>query len=260
MDAGSSGPDAAGGGLPDAASPPACAFGLPQYTSGHGSLTWYELLGPGVNCAFEVVAYGGNAPNAVAHVATGNGEYFGAMNTADYDQAAACGACVEVTRDGSRKVTVTIVDQCPVATNPKCTAGHIDLSKKAFEQVGDLSEGYLGTGNGGAAGVVSWRYVPCPTSGNVSLRLKEPTNVWWNQLLVQGHRTPIAKVEVQVGGAWSATERLDYNYWQINASLSASVWPLPVRVTDVQGAQVAGQVALNVAGDQLTSEQFPVCE
>ena len=34
---------------------------------------------------------------------------------------------VEVTRDGSRKVTITVTDECPIATNPKCKAGHIDL-------------------------------------------------------------------------------------------------------------------------------------
>lgn len=234
----------------------ACAPGLPEYTANDGSVTFYTLdMGStAVNCSVDIL---GQNPDVIAHVATGAGRWFGAMNTADYDTAAACGACVEVTRDGTRKVTITIVDQCPTGSNPKCTPGHIDLSKEAFLQIGAEVEGYLGTGNGAATGAISWRYVACPTSEDVSLRLKEPTNQYWNQILVEGHRYPITKVEVRVSGQWVAAVRQSYNYWQAG---DGNMGPAPyqVRVTDVNGEVIDAQLELK-GGDQTSSAQFPLC-
>ena len=108
-----------------------------------GSLTWYTFsqgtanIGD-VNCSFGIQ----QNPDRVNHVVTGDGQYFGAMNTTDYNMAAACGACVEVSRqDTGQKVVITIVDQCPVATNNKCVSGHIDLSQAAFSQIGNVGDG-----------------------------------------------------------------------------------------------------------------------
>src|SRR5690606_33296401 len=108
--------------------------------SANGSITWYRFdqgttaLGD-VNCSYGIH----ESPDRVNHVATGDGQYFGAINTADYANSAACGACVEIQRvDTGQSVTVTIVDQCPIGSNPKCVAGHIDLSQAAFQQLGNL--------------------------------------------------------------------------------------------------------------------------
>lgn len=207
-----------------------------------------------VNCGFDVL---GQDPDVIAHAA-GNGRYFGAMNTADYDTAATCGACVEVTRDGTQKVVVTIVDQCPTPTNPKCTAGHIDLSQEAFAQIGSVDEGYLGTGNGAEVGSIAWRYVPCPVTENVSFRLKEPTNQDWNQILVEGHRYAVAKLEVMVNGEWVEAVRQSYNYWQAgDGNMGAA--PYQVRVTDVNGNVITTSLDLT-DGDQVSTAQFPDCQ
>ncbi len=237
---------------------PACTSPLPEYTNDNGSVTFYtfSMGAPAVNCGFDVL---GQNPDVVAHVDTGNGKYFGAMNTSDYANAAACGACVEVTRDGTKKVTVTIVDQCPTPTNPKCTAGHIDLSKEAFLQIGAENEGYLGMGNGGAFGEISWRYVACPVVGDVSYRLKEPTNQYWNQILVEEHRYAIAKFEAMVSGSWQPGVRQSYNYWQVGNGDLGQTPPYPIRVTDVNGAVITASLDL-VAGDQTSSAQFPSCQ
>ncbi|HSC85888.1 MAG TPA: carbohydrate binding domain-containing protein, partial [Polyangiaceae bacterium] len=111
----------------------------------NGSITWYTFdqgtaaIGD-VNCSYGIA----QNPDRVNHIATQGGTYFGAINTTDYATAAACGACVEVSRPAqNKKVVVTVVDQCPVATNPKCVKGHIDLSKAAFLQLGTESEGYI---------------------------------------------------------------------------------------------------------------------
>jgi expansin (peptidoglycan-binding protein) len=242
-----------GGGTvdPDSSS---CLGELGDYQS--GSVTYY-YLDQGttvVHCSYAEL---GRNPDVIAHVATGGGQYFGAINTADYAASATCGACVEVTRDGSKSVTVTIVDECPIATNPKCTPGHIDLSREAFKQIGAESEGYLGTGNGGLVGQISWKYVPCPAGSNVFFKLKEPSNGNWNAVLVVGHRYPITKVQVNVDGNWIDAARQDYNYWlPPNGHMGTS--PYQIRVTDVNGAVLEGAVALSGA-DQDSGQQFS-CE
>jgi expansin (peptidoglycan-binding protein) len=203
-----------------------------------------------VNCGFDVL---GVNPDTVAHVATGSGQWFGAMDATDYAGSAVCGACVEVSRDDGKSVVVTIVDQCP-----GCQAGHIDLSEQAFLQLGTASEGYLGTGNGGAVGLISWRYVACPVTGDVAYVLKDPTNMYWNQILVEGHRYAVDKVEVEVMGQWVSAVRQSYNYWQAGSG-DIGMPPYAVRVTDVNGDIVQTQLAL-VAGDQTSAEQFPLCK
>ncbi len=201
--------------------------------NGNGSVTYYYFAqgSAEVNCSYAIT---GRDPDVVAHIATGEGRYFGAMNTTDYNNAAMCGACVEVTRDGNRTVVITIVDQCPVATNPKCQKGHIDLSVAAFDMLGNRGgEGYLGTGNGGMAGSISWKYVECPIESEITFKLKEPDNANWNQLLVQGHKFPIQSVDI---GGQPAT-RQSYNYWEPpNGDMGSE--PYEVKVTDINGGVI----------------------
>jgi expansin (peptidoglycan-binding protein) len=222
--------------------------------SNDGSITWYTF-GQGtanigdVNCSYGI----SQNPDRVNHVFTGNGEHFAAMNTADYDTAAACGACVEVTRqDTGQKVTVTIVDQCPIGTNDKCVSGHLDLSQAAFSQLGNVGDGYLGSRAGN--GQISWVYVPCPTQSDVSFKLKEPDNLYWNEILVQSHKAPIESVEVLVDGSWQSASRQEYNYW---APPENEFGPAPfrVRATDIHGNFIEANVDL-VGGDLDTGYQL----
>jgi expansin (peptidoglycan-binding protein) len=236
----------------------ACGSPFPEYTSGNGSVTYYTLgMGSAaVNCSFPVL---GENPDTIAFVATGQGQYFGAMNTSDYNGAAVCGACVEVSRsDTAQKVDITIVDQCPSASNPDCKAGHIDLSEQAFLQIGTTSEGYLGTGNGGAVGTISWKYIPCPVATDVSYSLKDPTNQYWNEILVEGHRYPVTAVEVDLDGTWTPATRESYNYWQVGSG-DLGTAPYAVRVTDTNGSQIEASLAL-ASGDQPSPAQFPLCQ
>jgi len=219
----------------------------------NGSVTFYTFsMGTSlVNCSYGT--HQGN-PDRVDFVSTNDGQYFAAINTADYATAATCGACIEVTRDGNRKVTVTVVDQCPVATNNKCKSGHLDLSRAAFLQIGSESEGYLGTSNGGMHGQISWKYVPCNNDGNVHFRLKEPTNQNWNQLLVENHKFAITKVEVLVNGTWVNATRHEYNFWEPPNGTFGSP-PYRVRVTDVNGTVLEDTVDL-ASGDQEAANQM----
>lgn len=231
--------------------PGQCKADLGGYQN--GSVTFYTFaMGTAlVNCSYGT--HRGN-PDSVDFVSTNNGQYFAAINTADYDNAATCGACIEVTRDGNRKVVVTVADQCPIATNNKCKQGHLDLSRAAFLQIGQENEGYLGTGNGGMYGQISWKYVPCPTQGNVHFRLKEPSNQNWNQLLVENTKYAITKVEVRVNGTWVNATRQDYNFWEPPDGRFGTP-PYRVRVTDVNGTVLEDTVDL-ASGDQEAENQM----
>lgn len=233
-----------------------CEFPLPKY-DGNGSLTYYTLnMGSkAVNCSYPIL---GRNPDKIGYIHTGDGQYFGAMNTADYNDAAVCGGCVEVSRDDGRKVTITIVDQCPVGTNPKCKKGHIDLSRAAFDKLGNSSEGYLGTGNGGRAGRISWKYVACPGDGKLTYRLKEPDNAAWNEILVGNTLTPITKLDAFLNGSWQTGKRQDYNYWSISGG-NIGGGPWLVRVTDIRG-NVAEYTMQGGVEEQVASNQFPACQ
>lgn len=222
----------------------------------NGSITFYTLdMGSAeVNCSYQIM---GRNPDVVAHVPFAGGQYFAAMNTADYDDAAMCGACVEVSRDDGRKVQAMVVDQCPIATNPKCVRGHIDLSKNAFLQIGEEREGYLGTTNGGAAGKISWKYIPCPTTGPVTFRLKDATNRYWNEIVVEGHAHPIEKVEVEINGTWQTATRQSYNYFVVGDGDMGQP-PYHVRATDINGSTVEAMLDLK-AGAQPAGGQLPAC-
>ncbi len=244
------------GGSPNDRPPTATAGKCKQDLGGYqsGWVTWYtfsqgtEL----VHCSFPTHK---GSPDKVDFVQTGNGTYFGAMNTSDYETAAVCGACVEVTRgDQNKKVTITIVDECPISTNNKCTAGHIDLSQEAFKQLGDVGEGYLGSGKPQSKGQISWKYVPCPDGETVHFTLKKPSDVFWNQVRVSGNRYEIAKLEVSVNGTWVNATREVHNYWTPPDGKMGNA-PYRVRATDISGAVI--EAPLKLSGDeQDTGLQF----
>lgn len=231
--------------------PGQCKSDLGGYQNGSVTFYTFSMGTTLVNCSYGT--HRGN-PDTVDFVSTNNGQYFAAIATSDYNRAATCGACIEVTRDGNRKVVVTVADQCPIATNNKCKAGHLDLSRAAFLQIGSENEGYLGTGNGGMYGQISWKYIPCPTQGNVHFRLKEPSNANWNQLLVENTKFAITKVEVRVNGSWVNATRQEYNFWEPPDGRFGTP-PYRVRVTDVNGTVLEDTVDF-AAGDQEAANQM----
>jgi expansin len=252
VNAGGSAGSGGSGGSPNDRPPTATAGNCKQDLGGYqsGWVTWYtfsqgtEL----VHCSFPTHK---GSPDKVDFIQTGNGTYFGAMNTSDYDNAAVCGACVEVTRgDQNKKVTITIVDECPISTNNKCTAGHIDLSQEAFKQLGDVGEGYLGSGKPQSKGQISWKYVPCPDGETVHFTLKKPSDVYWNQVRVSGNRYEIAKLEVSVNGTWVNAAREVHNYWTPPDGKMGNA-PYRVRATDINGAVI--EAPLKLSGDEQDS-------
>lgn len=210
---------------------------LTQFNGGEATVYWF---GQGtINFGDIACGYGiqpGNLGNGDGDAVTGitNPTLFAAMNTQNYDNANACGSCVEMNYQG-RSVTVTVVDECPIGSNPTCTAGHIDLSRGAWNM---LTNNAAGTQIGG----VNWREVACPTTENVTFQLKEPANQYWNEFLVRNHRYPIVKAEVERSpGTWVEAPRQSYNYFHPPED---DMGTYRVRVTDINGGVVEEQLAL----------------
>lgn len=236
----------------------ACVKPGPEYTNNTGSVTFYTLSQGSngvVHCSYEVT---GQNPDVIAHIPTGAGQYFAAMNTADYNGAHTCGACVEVTRDGSRKVVATVVDECPIGSNNKCVRGHINLSMNAFLQIGTAVEGFLGTGNTlqptrANVGSISWRYVPCPVTGNVFARIKQGNQ---NEIFFENLITPIKSVSMN---GQTSNVLQTYNAWNFgntNITTGASFV-----VTDIDNSVINFSIGnMTQNADQDTGKRFATCQ
>jgi expansin (peptidoglycan-binding protein) len=197
----------------------------PAEASGEG--TYYAADGTG-NCSFDA------SPNDLL---------VAAMNGPDYNTAAWCGACVEVSGPNG-KVTVRIVDQCP-----GCAHGDLDLSPEAFQMIAPLSAGRV---------PITWHEVACNVSGPIAYHFKDGANAYWTAIQIRNHRYPIASVEAQAGADWRAISRLSYNYFVEASGLGPG--PYVLRVTDTRGHVLDdADIAL---GDNVTrtgAAQFPSC-
>lgn len=192
----------------------------------NGSVTRYDFK-QGTSlpaCAYAITHTGGGSDgdwDTVEGISTGDGGYFGAMNTTDFNQGAACGACVEANYNG-KKVVLTIVDECPIGSNPVCTKGHIDLSRKAIRQL---------ESNGSLENLknVSWKYVKCPASGNVKARLHPNQNPDWQPVVIENGLYPIKSVTLNGANATRTGNNSGGNAW-IAAPQKP---PYTVKATDV---------------------------
>jgi expansin len=197
-------------------------------SANNGSVTRYDFSqGTSLPACTYVITHKGAGRDGdwdtVEGISTGDGGYFGAMNTADFQQGAACGACVEATYNG-RKVVLTIVDECPIGTNPLCTKGHIDLSRKAIRQL--ESNASLENLKG-----VNWKYVKCPATGNVKARLHPNQNANWQPVVIENGLFPMKSVTINGKEAKRAGNAVGGGAWLVDGTKV----PLTVRATDVNG-------------------------
>lgn len=199
-----------------------------------GQATWYELATPLVNCSYET----DELP-----------EYYGALNTEQYAGSAACGACVRVSGpEGS--IDVQIVDQCPVASNPICVNGHIDLSVAAFDAIGAIADGII---------PISWTWIACESPGPIEYVFKDGSSAFWAAVQIRNHRYAIDTVEWRGPDMqWHALARADYNYFVAEDGMGPP--PFALRVTDVHGqALTDDDIPLEIMAPIPGDAQFPEC-
>ncbi|WP_343639913.1 expansin EXLX1 family cellulose-binding protein [Roseateles sp.] len=167
-----------------------------------------------------------------------------AMNTADYNTAQACGACIEVTNlNTQQSVTARVDDRCP-----ECAPGDVDLSQEAFAKISPIEAGRI---------PISWRYVSCPAR-SAKLFFKEGSSQWWTGVQVRDQSSPVATLEYRPssGGGFTALGREMYNYFIAPSGMGPG--PYDIRITDVFGQQLlAPGVALAVTTEIDLGQQFP---
>ena len=191
-----------------------------------GIATYYDATGDGA-CTF------GKSPNDLM---------VAAMNAAEFDNAAYCGAYIQV-HGPKGTVTVRIVDLCP-----GCNAGHLDLSREAFAAIADLPQGVV---------PITWQVVSPALSGPIVYHFKDGSNQWWTAIQIRNHRNPIAKLEYWNGGQWVSIPRTPYNYF-VQDTPDMGPGPYNLRVTDSYGNMLSdsGIPLLNNANAN-GSGQFP---
>jgi expansin (peptidoglycan-binding protein) len=240
--------------------------GVTVYWFAQGTITQQNNPNQDVNCSFNGTrSFPGDdrgAQDRVAYIQ--DPTLFGALNSAQYAGGAACGACVAINpingANGGQPVIITIADSCnPANNNPTCTSGHIDLSRAAYQRVTNAADNDFSG--------ITWRFVPCAGVDTVEFELKEPSNQYWNEFLVVGHKYPIVRAEVMMAdgpaagsadGTWVNAQRGDYNYWRIpagNGMAEGAMGTYRVRVTDINGGIVEEQLELR-PGLQGGSAQF----
>lgn len=201
-----------------------CAAARPRAT---GEATYYTADGTG-NCSFPA-----DSTKMVA-----------AMNAADYDTAAWCGACLSVAGPKG-EVTVRVTDQCP-----GCAKGDLDLSREAFAKIAEVSAGRV---------PITWHEVACDVTGNLAFEFKSGSSQYYAAIQVRNHRYPIAKLEAMTPTApYKAIGRVDYNYFVASGGLGPG--PYSLRVTDTRGNIVEEpNIAVGDAVVRAGTKQLPTC-
>jgi expansin (peptidoglycan-binding protein) len=166
-----------------------------------------------------------------------------AMNGAQYDTAALCGAYVQVTVPKGT-VTVRIVDLCP-----GCQAGDLDLSQEAFARIANLAQGRV---------AITWQVVSPALVGPIAYHFGSGSNPWWTAVQIRNHRNPVAKMEYRSGdGQWVAVPRTSYNYF-VQTEPGMGPGPYTFRVTDSYGNTLVDSGIPHVENGTVDgSGQFP---
>jgi len=180
----------------------------------------------------------------IASASPASASYFAAIPGTDrFNTVGHCGACVQITGENGKVIIATIVDECPYGrdgNNPPCASnpnGHLDLSKAAFDQLGYSRGDPTGT---------TWKYVPCPITGNVIIRVK-PGNP--NELFVENAILAIIAVQ--------GATRTSYGAWHFESNLSAGQ---TLHLTDAAGRPLTVVLANTTQSlNQDTGVQFPPC-
>jgi len=226
-----------------------------QNHSGNGSFTWYNFAqgtardGNGYRTACGYYGTANGTTDTVENIASMSpaaATYFAAIpGNNGFDSKSHCGECVEITGQNGTKIIATVIDECPYGSdggNTACqanAAGHLDLSKTAFDRLGYP----VGNPNN-----TNWKFVPCPVSGNVKVRFKSGNN---NEFFVENVITPIASIMVN----GTAARRQSYGAWHIDSAIGT---PATLAMTDMAGRSLT--VTLNGGtSNQDTGLQFPGC-
>ena len=144
-----------------------------------------------------------------------------AINPTDFRDSAVCSACMAV--EGPLGVVVVdVIENCADA----CMDGEIELSRSAFESVGNLDEGRAD---------VTWQLVPCDREGPIRFSYEEDSGAWWTGIQVRNPALPVVGLAVRIddGGEWQVLEKDGWDHFPLSGDLGEG--PFDFRVTAIDG-------------------------
>jgi len=221
--------------------------GRPLYAQGTPASTlWLPIImrAGGGNPVHQGIAtfYGATGAGACLFDPSPDDLLVAAMNAAEYNTAAVCGAYVLVNGPNGT-VIVRIVDLCP-----ECEAGHLDLSQEAFQQIADPVAGRV---------AITWQIISPDLAGPIQYHFKDGSNQWWTAVQIRNHRNPIAALEYHDGSQWVAVARTDYNYF-VQTEPGMGPGPYQFRVTDAYGNVLTDSAIPHVENGAVDgATQFP---
>ncbi len=189
--------------------------------------------------------YTGGSASACSIDTAETGIYYCAINQAQYDTSAYCGACLSATGSNGTQILV-VNDNCLT-----CQTGDLDLSPASFQAVvGNLS---ISTGN------ITWKLISCPFAAQPLWLTNALSNTFYASFLIHHAANEIATVDAFVNSNWQAMTRTNYNYWTLSLNNDTM---MNVRVTDIYGQQV---IINNVKTNNATSSfnatsNFAACQ
>jgi hypothetical protein len=236
---GSGGISSTGGatGVGGSTGPTACTFPS-DWTPGSPTYTTYDLPNPATACGYT----GSN--NNISNIAVGaNYAAIPGVSPTNFDTSNRCGACVQI-----GQAIVTIVDECPydpASNNAPCAAnpkGHLDLSSAAAGAAGVKGDPAL-------KNQAAWKFIPCPVSGNVKVRLKNGND---NEMFIENMILPIEAVTC----AGQTGSRTSYGAWHFGANIPGASCDL----TDASGRKITVTAGSTQGQNVDTGKQFPKCQ
>jgi expansin (peptidoglycan-binding protein) len=230
---------------------------LPTH-NGSGSFTWYYFGqgtardGSGYRTACGYYGTESGTADTITNIASTSpaaNTYFVAIPGQNgFDSKGNCGSCVQITGQNGTTLIATVIDECPYGSdggNSACAAdpnGHLDVSKTAFDKLGYTVGNPSGT---------NWKFVPCPVSGNVKVRVKPSTP---NELFIENVVTAIKSVTMNGSGG----SRTSYGTWHFGNNIPGGA---QLVMTDIANRTLTVTLPNNSPGtDQDVGAQFPKCQ
>jgi hypothetical protein len=103
-------------------------------------------------------------------------------------------------------------------------------------------------GDPNVKGQAQWKYVPCPVTGNVIVRLKTGNS---NEIFIENEILPIASVTC----AGQTASRTSYGAWHFSSNIPGA----DCEATDVSGRTIGFKAGSTQGQDVDTGVQFPKC-
>ncbi|KAG1686351.1 hypothetical protein DVH05_015167 [Phytophthora capsici] len=173
---------------------------------------------------------------------------YAALNNAQWDDAASCGRCAQVScidprcADQTASAIVQIVDRCP-----ECAYGALDLSPSVFRTI---------TGSSPSRLAIQWEFVDCPNPGTIKICTKGGSSRFW--LAIQPTNTLVGVQNVRIEGQFATM--LDGAYYFVSNSAITDLSAVRVTITSVNMEVVAGTYSLVPGQCTDTNEQFSTTE